>query len=437
MWKTKHIVPWRITTTISTFATLGLLTAPATAQEDYENDDVFELRAGTGYSDNIASAPAALADSANYLLLGVSAALETERRRLRASLNGDLDYGFYSSDLVEDSPMGRLVAGLTLIAIPSVFEWVTTNDFGSVEVDLLRAPSPVNRQYLNVFETGPDVMIPLGTKTSLDLGGRYEQRQWEESNRLDGEALSKSVGVVRTMSPGRSAGVTATTQRVEYDNPGAEPYDVTSVYASYAATLSRGSIDFDVGRSELELANDTTDGPYVEITWNRTLSARSNLYIRGSQKFEDATDQFFGDNPALFIDSGNTALISDPRTATEVGVGYQLGSRRNNVGFDVSVFEDEQVTQAQFDREGGWLAVHVSHQLGQAWDVGARLAAGQETRTTLGGTSDQRDVRLMVSRKFGLPLTFSIEYGRRTWSADFGASTAENAVLLALAWSPI
>jgi hypothetical protein len=416
---------------------LGLLAAPATAQREQEDDSRLALRVGTGHTDNVASAPAASAEGASYLLLGVSAALKTERARIRTSLDGDLDYGFYSSDTIENSPMGRLVAGVTLVGGPSVFEWVTTDDFGSVRVDLLRAPSAVNRQYVNVFETGPDLTLSIGRKTALNLGGRYQQRDWQESGQLDGNALSTSVGVVRTLSSVRTIGVTATTRRIEYDVATLEPYDMTSVYARYVGPLTGGDLSLDLGRTELDFAGKTTDGPYVGVTWNRPLSARSSVYVRGSRKLDDAADQFFDGGSALFALGGNAALTSDPRTRTEWGAGYQRGSPRNSVGVDVSMFWDRQATEFALNRDGQWVAVYVNHQMGVDWDIGARFGAGHETLRRPRGTSDQKELGIIASRRFGRPLTLSIEYGLRTWRSDFGASTDENAVIVALVWNAI
>jgi hypothetical protein len=424
----------RKTITVAAAGLCAGLCAVSVAQERSGAQPSIELHAGATYTDNVDLVSNLAKVSESYLLVGIVAGVETERPRIRTGLNGDIDYAYFDSDTIEDTPVGGITGGLTLVAVPEIFEWVFSDTYGSVRDDLLRSPSPLNQETLNVFETGPDVILPLGGRHTLNLSGRAEERHWEASNDLDGSRIYKSLGLMRRVSSTQTVGIVATTERVRYDVAGFEPYDVYQAYAHYARALASGDFLFDLGRTKLKSGDLEKDGPSVDISWTRNLGERSTLSVDMRRGFESAAEQFASVTPLLGL-GGDAVLTQDPRVRTSFTVGYERGNRQNRIGFDVSLFRDRQTVEVNLDRDGKRAVVYGSYQVGPDWSIGSSFSWIDDSFLGINGSTSQRLFNLAGRRRLSQSIQLSIDYGHQDWGSDFSQEATENKLTFSLVWS--
>ena len=78
-----------------------------------------------------------------------------------------------SIDTYDDEFLGGLDGTVYYRFIPERFAWSIEDNFAQIAVNGLAVDTPDNRQNLNYFTTGPDIILPLGARTALEVSGRY------------------------------------------------------------------------------------------------------------------------------------------------------------------------------------------------------------------------------------------------------------------------
>ncbi|MGB7214752.1 MAG: hypothetical protein WBE98_06910 [Gammaproteobacteria bacterium] len=413
------------------------LASAAVAQTD-GGSRMLRVRAGIGYTDNIGRDEEERSET--YREAGLDAGLAMSRPRLTGSLASAITYSDYDIDEVTTPLEGSAVGELRAAVVPNAFDWVTSASLGTVRESSTDAPSPLNRQYLRVLMTGPDVFLPLGRRTTLDVSSRYEERDWQRSERLDSDAVTTTVGLFRQVSRTQRLGIAGSDRRVEFDDPLVQRYDVVSYYLSYARQLASGNLDLDVGTTELEYGNEKADGPYVRFSWERGVAARSSLQVYGRREFQDAGDQLSsGFVPDRGIE-GEAIVATDPRIVETFGTVYSIDGRKATLSFDVSGrrerAEVEPAADAEAERDSWRAGFALGYPLGPTWTLGLRLSVTEERFESLDGDARQREAQLDLSRPFGRTLRFVLQYERYDRDADFGSEGTENRVRAMVAWEP-
>ncbi|GAA3978269.1 hypothetical protein [Allohahella marinimesophila] len=145
----------------------------------------------TLYSTNAALREDKEADTRNRTTLDFYKVLS--RTRLSGDIGFNLGYEYYFNDVfANDSDVVATMDVNSAYEFSPNFKWELRDTLNQVREDSTQVGTPDNRQLINVFETGPQWLIPLSGRTGLRLGSEYENLWFEDSdeqsNRITGSA---------------------------------------------------------------------------------------------------------------------------------------------------------------------------------------------------------------------------------------------------------
>jgi hypothetical protein len=425
----KLLVPWLCALMVGTVA----------AQQPSGTQGSAALTVGAGHSDNVGRSIDEESDT--FAEVGLTAALSAERRRIEGGLSGSLRYSDYTARNVTTRLTGNLSGGLTFRVVPGRFHWATTSQLRTVRRDVLQPESPINRESQLVSATGPDVFFPFGDHMSINLGGRYEERRWQESNRLDSDVVSSYLGISRQARRGQSVALTASHRAVEFDDPLALPFEVLGLRASYTREGELGRVALDGGVSELRYGDLRRRSPVMHASWQRALTARSTLTLFGRREVRDIGDNVADRVVADFDEDEGAVLARAPRISTTAGVGYTLGRDRARFGWDFAVGRERRDIEPQEpddplpDRRFWRTGASFSYPFGRAWTFGLGATYQREEIQAFDGESERYNGNMRLGRSFGrrLNLSFAYDYYRR--ESDFHTRLEENRVMTTVTWN--
>ncbi len=394
------------------------------------------LRTNLVHSDNLGRDE--LKESGTFGSVGTLLDFSRAGSRLDLSLVGELDYFDYSSNRFDSEVVGRLSGQLTAKLIPERFNWVATNDYGQIRRDPLRAESPENREFLNVFSTGPDLALPLDDRTIIRTSARYSLRNFEDSNRVDSDVISGEFGLQRVLSPTRDVGLVATARSIEFDSSTATPYDVYGAFLRYGQTLANGSFSFDLGANQLRQNGETEDGTLLRLAFDQRLTARSTLYLRASQEFQDAGDAFRFGSASGSIDSetGDVVPTSDPLVRRQIGAEYRLEWDRTNLSIHADAHEDDYESETRLDRRTWQGGFRIARSISPLMTAEVGVSLRKEEFDSEDFTADELRAFLGLTRQLAESLDLSLRYEHWNRDSDGNLDSEENRALLTLTYYP-
>lgn len=238
----------------------------------------YELSAGARWSDNYARTPIANAGAMGT----VGAVLDAYRKtgRLQFDAKANLDYVHYFSGNSKGEVLGYFDGAATYQLLPQSLNWVMEERFGQVTTDYFQAPTPQNRQYLNVFNTGPDFRLRLADALDLRVSGRYGRDDYQTSpysaRHLKAEAaLERRPSEVALLSLGGGH------ERVDYLEDLAKPgnFSVNRYFASYRLQGARSSIDLEGGYAESQGGLAQLGGAIGHLVLERHIGVASSVHM--------------------------------------------------------------------------------------------------------------------------------------------------------------
>lgn len=413
--------------------------APAVAQEFQ-----FAVSVGATHSDNVGRV-AENEVSDTTATAGLVLGIEREGSRLDADVAADLQWRNYLDDTYGDEVVGGLAATLVFALVPDRFTWTIQDNYGQTLVDRRFAETPDNRQDTNFFTTGPDLYVPLGERTRLQLSARWSDVAYEDTQQADSERYSGTVGFLRALGPRSNVGLNGTFERVEYDDSTAAldfDYDRVSGYLSYSVEGARTGLEVRAGYTTVDGALRTYDGPLFGLTVTREVGARSTLEFNAGTNLTDSADVFTRDQMLGGVDAGTGTVIvtQDPLQSDYVSLGLTVEGTRTSIGFGVDWTQDRQENLTALDRERLGGSLLLTRQLTQR--LTARLFGGYATEEIEQG-ADFDEWVVGAGLEWALTETFSValQADRNDGSGDTGAGAAsrdyvENRVSLTISYSP-
>lgn len=406
-------------------------------------DATYALTAGARYSDNIErSTVGEISDTA--IVAGLQLGINREGSKLAASIGAGLEYLNYLDNDFRDEVVGSLNANLTFALVPDRFQWVVQDMFGQTRIDRSFAESPSNRQYSNVFTTGPDWRIPLGERSQLRLEARWSDVRYETTE-ADNQRYSGTVTLSRAMSPASNAYVGVRGERIEYepDSTGvAFEYDVASGYLGYRHEAARTTIDVQAGYTSFDGLARSVDGPLLQLAIDRELTPRSTLEFRAGTALTDSAQVFRRDQELAGVDGGTgTVVISrDPLQSSYASLAVSLVSSRNTIRIGLDWRRDDQETELELDR-GLWSASLVlSREMSSR--LRGRVSAGYLTEDAANATANFDEwfvgagLEWTLTRTLSLALRVDRYEGSYTDAAPGSRNYAENRAFVGLTYAP-
>lgn len=296
----------------------------------------YELEAGVGRSDNIARTATNEIEE-DIATAGLQFSLDHVTPRLEADLIGDFAYYDYLDDTYDSEVLGNFTGNATFNVIRDRLQWVVADNFGQVLTDPFEPATPDNREQINYFTTGPNIVMGFGSQTRLRLGARYSITTYEDSP-FDSDSVLGEIELSRMLSSASSLGLSARAQQVEYDEAALDAdYDQSEAFLRYHAEGVRTVLTVDAGYTEIdqEAADDSQSGLLLRLDVTRRLSASSTLALGLGREFSSSGAAFASTQAVTGVGLGATPgrQTVDPFTNEYVTLGWSY--ERNRTGFDL------------------------------------------------------------------------------------------------------
>jgi hypothetical protein len=387
-----------------------------------------ELAIGLGYvgeqSDNINRAPAGseLSDRTHSYVAGL--AYRESGGVLAANVQLQAEQRDYVKNVYDDGPLYYANVSALLTPIPQRFSWMLADryDYGLRE---LGAPyTPANRTAANVFETGPDLSIGLGTRNSLGFGARYGSVYYSDTN-TDHDRYGFSARWRYEVNPTLDWSLNYESLKVDY-NQDIDNVDVLtqSVFLRRQDRAGRSLFAFDVGHMRVSRdLGGSVDGPLARVRWTVELTSESSFNLLAGAEYSDAGTVLLsstsGPGGAPGTEPVTQLVTSDIFYSRRLEAGYVRNG--SAVGFNITAFGrdlDYQITDNDHQVGGGGLGITLNPQ-GTFTSSGLGTAAHTRYKNGTGREDAYYETTLRFLYRANRQVDLILD-GIRTWQNSNG-----------------
>ena len=398
----------------------------------------YELQAGVGRSDNIARTAANEIEE-DIATAGLQFSLDHETPRLEADLIGNFAYYDYLDDTFSSEVFGNFTGNAAFNLIRDRLQWIVADNFGQVLRDPFEPATPDNREQINYFTTGPNLVFGIGSQTRLRVGARYSMTDYEESP-FDSDSALAEIELTRMLSSASSLGLNAVAQQSEYDEQALNAdYDQSEVFLRFRADGVRTFLTVDAGYTEIdrEAASSSESGLLFRLDASRRLSASSMLVLGLGHEFSGAGTAFASTQAVTGVGVGAAPgrQTVDPFTNEYVSLGWSY--ERNRTGFDLfgSINDQSYENDPLLDQSLATVSAEIYRDLSTTvrMQLGAAYAEAEfeEPNTNYQEVTANVTFSWRLSRSVSLELTY--DYFDRTSDIPDGGYT-ENRYWLSVAY---
>jgi len=427
---------------VSLAAACVLLAQHAVAQQATNS---FEVSVGARASDNIAR----VQDGTSGTTVTAGLILDAERKsgELQYAANADLDYLHYFNQAFSSEVLGQFTGTATYQFIPQSISWVTEEHLGQVTTDYFLAPGPRNRQYLNLFSTGPDVRLRLADTLALRLSARYGRDDYQTSPYSDAR-LSGEAALERRPSESALVSLGFGHERINYVQEAAKPGDfaVNRYFAGYALQGAVTTIDLQAGYAQSFDGLVQLGGPTGHIVLQRKVGAWGSVDLNASRTLDTvtpgarATDFLPGvvDYPRAEVLTGTLFFANSAELA------YRLQRPRNSLDVAAVVSNETDHKDIRPNRDTLQAGAKFMHRLTPLAQAGVFVSWMQDTlhNAQIPGfptgdfKSAETDYGLQLRLRFSRVLVASLDLTRDRRVAELGPFR-ESAVWVRMAYAPV
>lgn len=417
---------------------------PASAAQDEEGEGEFRtgLSLGATHSDN-AGRSQGNEEPETSLNVGLSSSLNYERNRRSFYLNADLRYESHSYGTYSDSLLGGIEGRAAYSLLHDRLTWVAEDNLGQALIQPHDVATPDNTQNVNVFSTGPDILLPLGQRTSISLQGRGTDVSYEEGD-FGNRRLSGTLGVVRRMGARSSLSLQGSTEHIMYKSlPHESDYDVHSANLVWSAVGSKTTLNVQGGYSLLEEHEASAGSATFGLELTRRLSARGELSLFAGRNFGDAADRLKLDQGIRGTGVGNrpATISSDPFKSDHATVAWEFGGLRSQVAVSANWRREAHTTVKTLDRHAFDGGLHISRNLSPRMSVNFQSGYSREDFENSAIEFSEWTAGFGMDWKLTRTVSVSLNWDRLTGQGDtaLGPGTRdyiENRYSFSLGWSP-
>jgi hypothetical protein len=329
----------------------------------------YGVDAGIGETDNINLTPTNKV-SQTIAVTDLDFDVRERSARLDADARGNFSYldflqGAYGSELV-----GRFDGSAELALIQDRLTWRFQDDFGQAQLDPFTPVTPANRENVNYFSTGPQLLLRFGPTLFLNAGAHYSRTDYQtspfDSNRFEGD-----LAFGMQLSARSSASLDGTFERVLFTTTVIDTVVVntdfsrSSLFGHYELEGARTTLTANLGATKVDQGSDSNTGPSAKLQVARKLSSASKLTFTLGRDITDASAGFgslqAGAIPAVGTAPASQALLNYTVTYATAEWSYQ----RNRTGLFVSGNweRDQYSSQPALDLTRAGLQFRVNRQL--------------------------------------------------------------------------
>lgn len=310
----------------------------------------YQLSAGVIQTDNVQQLPNGTSDVIAMEELGFT--WHDRRPRLDADIDADLANLTYLHHSFGDQQIGNFIGQARVALDPQVVFWHIDDNFGQGRINALQGISPENRENINYFSTGPQLLLPLGTATLLDVNARYGKVTYQSSP-FDNNRYNGGVGLIHELSAISSVSFNLRDEHVSFSNDKLSPdYDSQQAFVRYDATGRRTVLGIDLGYGRLRTDAGNNGNVVARLELSRKLSAYSTLAASFGRQYSDAAAAFVlaqtiggGTN----LNTQATVQSGAPFTSTYGTLGWNFVHSRTGLNVTAAYYKESYQQQHALD----------------------------------------------------------------------------------------
>lgn len=241
---------------------------------------------GAEYTDNIALVP----EHGEETWVGIGTATLQVRERtsnMDARIAGMLEYRDYNTRLFDDEFLLSLDADMVWTMVPERYFWHVENYYRQATTDVLAAPTPTNRENVNLFYTGPEGRWRMSPRTDAVAGARYG-RFWYEETDVNSRRLLGYARLEHDWRPRTRLSANVELLDTAYRSFRYEDSQRGDGFVRMEHTLSRSELSVDVGGTAVRREHsEDLNGLLARIAWELPLNSYSTLEARAMGEYTD------------------------------------------------------------------------------------------------------------------------------------------------------
>lgn len=275
-----------------------------------------------------------------------------------ASVNAGIESTRFSNDVEGDRNDGNLNANLLWILSPNRYEWMLSDIYTQTAIDPRLPESPINRQYINAFSTGPNFKWRLAKTTHIELLPRIEDYRFE-NKLLNNQRANTRLEWFQTPSLSTQYGIDLFYETINYTSSQLQDsdYEQMELNFNFSSVRKSHSIEANSGITRIETSDYQSEN-----------EAQYRLYIKNQRTRKSSiafsTGKTVTDTSRTVIQSAVESSIalttsSDIFTNEYIALEYIKNYRSFDINLDLEKREEDYFTQDFLDRnaESGSLGV--------------------------------------------------------------------------------
>jgi hypothetical protein len=256
----------------------------------------YTLDAGVEHDDNVRLVEDGR-ESQRILRAGLGLLVTEDTAAIRARLAGRADWRDYADDAYSDGVEGVLLGSLDWMLVPGRLSLSVRDALELQPIDRFAADAPDNRQQVNVFSVGPNLLFALGPHWQGRVEARLVDTHAEVTDAFDSRRHGAALRLERALDASAALGVEALWQDVDFDDDAsARDHQREEATIGYRRTLARTDVAVDLGYGRIRYADGTRhDMPLArgELGWEP--SPRSRLSLIALSQYSDAAEAALAD----------------------------------------------------------------------------------------------------------------------------------------------
>lgn len=427
----------RMIRVLAVSVTASALPALAVAQGVPRTTETFwTVEAGAEYTDNVGRA----SEDEQSETVGtgtIAFGLATVRRRLDADITGRLEYREYFDSAFDSEIVGGVRGAVLFTLIPERFTWVVTDNFGQISNDRRLVDNPDNRRDINYFSTGPDVTLPLGQRTFVQVSGRYSDTYYEGES-TDSTMLTGSLALIRQLSTFTSISLNGSSSDVDYDDELIQDYRIDQAFLRWSTVNERSSFVLDGGYNQVDDGTNSSGGVLARLELSQSVAARSRIGLNVGTEFVTTGLGFRRVQEITGVDPGTGDAIAT-RDAYQMDYAYLTWTTdrvRSSFSVTLSARSESHEVETLDDRDLYGAALRLSRHLTPRLDGSLTASYTKEELVNENFSFDEWHVSVGLSWLVGPSLSVRLRLEHFEGSSDGGVREFdENRAYLGLAYT--
>jgi hypothetical protein len=356
----------------------------------------YEISVGVGRSDNIARVPNGAGST--LLTQGIDFTWHDQRPRFNTDIDADLQYINYFPRDFHSEVIGNFLGALNAALVPDLLYWDVADNFGQGRLDPLTPASPLNRENINYFNTGPDLRVPLLGNNFFALSAQYGNVTYQTST-LDSTRYGGRIAFIHLISQRSAVSLNVSDQRINYRDVQFPDYSTQDVFARLDSRGLRTTLTVDLGYSRLSSSQFPDNGVLARLELSRKISGSSTVAFSVGHQFSDSASAFV-----------LSQTVSGPNLATQGGtqtgvpfksdygtVGWNFQRNRTSFGLDASVYKETYLQQSSLDDTRILFDAHFSRLLSPTLTVTLADQFYRQNFTNLDQHASENDINAQLA----------------------------------------